>query len=211
MSNRNQKHSNPLGERIRLKRDSTDQSNGQTLISRRGFLYGAIGAGALVAVGVGATISSSMPAVGEPDVSHLDVPENALTTLNELEVIDDYEDAVRLLGTFELPYGTLIWVNDDDLAACLLPTESGSPLAQIGLLSLGSGTLNTVRQKAVGADERYEIYDVRTTSKGMKIVSTQPPSALTAHILSPRHGTVRQKSGTRKPARALTRFPISPD
>ena len=167
MSNRNQKHSNPLGERIRLKRDSTDQSNGQTLISRRGFLYGAIGAGALVAVGVGATISSSMPAVGEPDVSHLDVPENALTTLNELEVIDDYEDAVRLLGIFELPYGTLIWVNDDDLAACLLPTESGSPLAQIGLLSLGSGTLNTVRQKAVGADERYEIYDVRTTSKGM--------------------------------------------
>ena len=145
----------------------TDRSSNQTLVSRRGFLYGALGVGALAAVGVGAAVTSSLPDVGDPDINYLEVPDNALTSLAELDVVDDYEDVVTLLGTFELPYGTLVWANDDDIAACLLPTEVGSPLAQIGLLLLGSGTLNTVVQKAIGADERFEIYDVRATSKGM--------------------------------------------
>ena len=145
----------------------TERSNSQTLISRRGFLYGAAGVGALAAVGVGAAISSSLPDAGDSTVDYLEVPDNALTSLAELEVIDDYEDVVALVNTFELPYGTLVWSNDGDLAACLLPTDTGSPLTKIGLLLLGSGTLNTVVQQALGADERFEIYDVRATSKGM--------------------------------------------
>jgi len=147
--------------------EPTDRSASQTLISRRGFWSGAVGVGTLAAVGVGAAVTKALPDVGDPGISYLEVPDNALTSLAELDVVDDYEDAVTLLGTFELPYGTLVWVNDDDLAACLLPTELGSPLAQIGLLLLGSGTLSTVVQQAVGDDERFEIYDVRATSKGM--------------------------------------------
>ena len=49
-------------------------SGPRTLISRRGFLYGAIGAGALAAIGVGATVSSALPDMGTPDVEHIDVP-----------------------------------------------------------------------------------------------------------------------------------------
>ena len=142
-------------------------SGPRTLISRRGFLYGAIGAGALAAIGVGATVSSALPDMGTPDVEHIDVPENALTTLAELEVLDDAESVVRLVNRFELPYGTLVWANDDDVAACLLPTETGSPLAQVGLLSLGSGTLVTILKEAVSSSERFEIYDVRATSRGV--------------------------------------------
>ncbi len=145
----------------------TDRSGNQTILSRRGFLYGAVGVGALAAVGIGATIANSLPDAGDPSVEHLNVPENALTSLGELDVIEDPDDAVQLLRRFELPYGSLVWVNDDDVAACLLPTETGSPLAMIGILQLGNGTLNTVLQKAVGADERFEIYDVRATAEGM--------------------------------------------
>lgn len=149
-------------------RPSFEEGSGpRTLVSRRGFLYGAIGVGALAAVGVGATVSRALPDVGAPDIEHVEVPENALTTLAELEIIDDAEDVVRLVSQFELPYGTLVWANDDDVAACLLPTETGTPLAQIGLLSLGSGTLTTVMKQAMGTDERYEIYDVRATSRGI--------------------------------------------
>ena len=28
------------------------------------------------------------------------------------------------VGNYELPYGSLVWANDDDLAACLLPTPT---------------------------------------------------------------------------------------
>ena len=162
------KHSAPTGTPINPTPSApTERAEGQTLVSRRGFLYGALGVGALAVVGVGAAVSSSLPDIGEPDISYLEVPDNALTPLAELDVVDDYEDVVKLMGKFELPYGTLVWANDDDIAACLLPTEMGSPLAQIGLLLLGSGTLNTVVQKAVGSDERFEIYDVRATSKGI--------------------------------------------
>ena len=158
----------PRADQLRFQAPAPDARRGhESLLSRRGFLYGAIGVGALAAVGVGATVTSALPDVGTPDIEHIDVPENALTTLAELEVIDDAEDAVRLVSRFELPYGTLVWCNDDDIAACLLPTETGSPLAQVGLLFLDSGTLHTVLKQAVGTAERYEIYDVRATSSGM--------------------------------------------
>lgn len=167
MNTRMPRHSHKAAEQPKATPAPTERSNSRTLVSRRGFLYGAIGVGALAAVGIGTAVTSSLPDSGASDIDYLEVPDNALTTLNDLDVVDDYKDIVGLSNTFELPYGSLIWVNDDDLAACLLPTKVGSPLAQIGLLLLGSGTLNTVMQKAVGSSERFEIYDVRATSKGM--------------------------------------------
>lgn len=146
------------------------------LLTRRGFLYGAAGVGAAAAIGAGvfafnATRGGDEPSAsasgGGGEVAALEVPESALTTLNELEVLDYAENRVQLAGTYDLTYGTLVWACDDDVAACLLPTEKGSPLAQIGLLNLGSGNLTTVRTKAEGAADRFEIYDVRATSSGL--------------------------------------------
>ena len=145
---------------------STARPNAETLVGRRGFLYGAAAVGALAVVGIGTTVANTMPDSGT-DVDHLDVPETSLTTLAEFEVIDDADSMVQLVSTFELPYGSLVWVNDEDVAACLLPTETGSPLAMVGILHLGSGMLSTVLQQAVGAAESFEIYDVRATSSGL--------------------------------------------
>ena len=144
----------------------TDRPNAETLVGRRGFLYGAAAVGALAVVGIGTTVANTLPDSGN-DVDHLDVPETSLTTLAEFEVIDDAESMVQLMSTFELPYGTLVWANDEKVAACLLPTEAGSPLSMVGILHLGSGMLSTVLQQAVGAAESFEIYDVRATSSGL--------------------------------------------
>ena len=66
-----------------------ERPSAQTLIGRRGFLYGAAGVGALAVVGVGATLASSFPGGDDSGIEHLDAPENALTSLAEFEVIDD--------------------------------------------------------------------------------------------------------------------------
>lgn len=137
-----------------------------TLISRRKFLYGAAGVGALAVAGVGVAAYSAASGTSD-EVAYLKVPESSVTSLAELDVIDNAEDMVSPIAEHEIPYGTLVWVNDDSMAACLLPTETGSPLTQIGVLALGSGDMTTVREKAVGADEHFEIYDVRGTSEGL--------------------------------------------
>ena len=71
---------------------------------------------------------------------------------------------MSLAGSFELPYGTLVWASDDSIAACLVPTDQGTPLTQVALLSLGSGAYPIVLEQAVGSDLGFEIYDVRATS-----------------------------------------------
>lgn len=137
------------------------------LMTRRRFLYGAIGVGAVAAVGIGAAALGGSMSSGDPTISTLDVPKDALSTLNDFEALETYENSVRKIGEFDLPYGTLIWASDESTAACLLPTESGSPLAQVALLHLGSGSSDTVLEKAVGAADGFEIYDVRANSAGI--------------------------------------------
>lgn len=147
--------------------DTQRQSNSQLLVSRRAFLYGTAAAGAAAAaVGLGLVGCGSIGGDGGA-VSYLKVPESSLVTTNDFEALESYDDKIELLNTFEIPYGTLVWASDEEVAACLLPTSSGSPLAQIGLLFLGSGELDTVLSSAIGTPEHFEIYDVRATSHGL--------------------------------------------
>ena len=151
-------------------RPSVNQSSApreEALISRRRLLYGAVGVGALAAVGVGAFAYNAAQNGSSDEIPYLDAPASALTTLNDFEALDDAAGSVQLVGDFDLPYGSLVFANDEKIAACLLPTETGSPLAQVGLLFLGSGMLDTVLEKAMGFTESFEIYDVRANSSGM--------------------------------------------
>lgn len=142
------------------------EPNENLLVSRRAFLYGTAGASAALTLGAGLAGCGVVIPEGD-DVSYLEVPESSLYTLNEFEALDGPEGKIQQIGQFEIPYGTLVWADDEDIAACLLPTDSGSPLARIGLLHLGSGTLDTVVKQAVSTDGRFEIYDVRATSAGL--------------------------------------------
>ena len=143
------------------------EADESTLMTRRRFLYGAVGVGAVAAIGIGAATCSKSADVSDSGVTALDVPKDALSTLSDFEALESYEGSVQKVGEFDLPYGTLVWANDESVAACLLPTESGSPLAQVGLLFLGSGSYDTVLEKAIGAAESFEIYDVRANENGL--------------------------------------------
>lgn len=142
------------------------ETNKSPLLSRRAFVYGAVGVGAVAAVGVGAVAMSRRGDTSSETLDTLAVPQDAVVTQNDFEAIDDYLMQIKLRGTFDIPYGTLIWANDPDIAACLVPTESGSPLAKIAILHLSTGLLQNIREEAVGKADGFEILDVRANSAG---------------------------------------------
>ncbi len=138
---------------------------GDVVISRRTLIYGAIGAGVVAAgaFGVSKFIGSSS---NDEESDILSVSEDAVTASTDLTEIEN-PGGVYLLAYLQLPYGTLIWNNDDEYAALLLPTETGAPLTQVGLLRLSSGYYFTIMTQAIGASDGFEIYDVRAISNGM--------------------------------------------
>ncbi len=139
---------------------------GKLLLSRRSFLYGAIGVGAVAAVGGGAAVYIASQN-GDADLEYLEVPTSAVTQLGDLTLVEDPSTRLSFYGSVDLPLGSLLWCNSNDVAACLIPTATGSPLAQIALLMLGSATYTVVLSEAVGASEGFEIYDVRATASGV--------------------------------------------
>lgn len=149
-------------------------NGGEILLTRRHFLYGALGVGALAAVGGGASVIIEQTK-SDPDdnLVVLEVPESAVLSstseefTNTFAAVDDPATLMNQVGNFELPYGSLVWASDDDVAACLLPTDTGKPLTQVALLALNSGNYPIVLEQAVGIEEGFEIYDVRATSSGL--------------------------------------------
>ena len=140
-------------------------SNANVLITRRNLLLGAAGLGVVAAGAAGAMALSNRESDTE-EISTLKVPEDAVFDLESCAEVDTF-DAFEKVGDFELPFGTLLWANDDTIAACLFPTEEASPLVHMGILHLPSGASYTMRESAVGAEEGFEIYDVRASSSGM--------------------------------------------
>ncbi|WP_449133419.1 hypothetical protein [Senegalimassilia sp.] len=140
---------------------------GQTLITRRGLLLGALGVGVVAAVGGGAAAVVSSQNNKAPDIQTLKVPTDAVSTISDLSQVDNVDDCMTKLGEYDLPYGTLVFANDSKFACCLLPTEKAKPLAQVATLSLSSGTYTVVLDKAQGQDDGFEIYDARCTSQGV--------------------------------------------
>ncbi|MDO4182750.1 MAG: Tat pathway signal protein [Coriobacteriia bacterium] len=140
--------------------------NSQLVVSRRHLLYGAIGVGVIAA---GTTAAGALGLLGHDDTADLtilSVPTSAVTTSEELSEVE-LSAHFGLVGDFEMPYGTLVWCNDPDVAACLVPGEAAKPLTQVQLLYLGNGGTKTIVGQAVGQDEGFEIYDVRATSDGV--------------------------------------------
>ena len=148
-------------------------NGGEVLLTRRHFLFGAIGVTALAAAGGAASVVLKQREEAAGNVTVLEVPASAVTALNTsasesaFTLVEDASARMGLSVRAELPYGSLVWASGDDVAACLLPTEEAKPLAQVGLLSLGSGNLSTVLERAVGQEEGFEIYDVRATASGL--------------------------------------------
>ena len=140
-------------------------SNGDILLTRRHFLYGAAGVGVLAAAGTGAKAYTSAKAE-QNAITVLAVPKSAVTESTDLTEVEN-GGKMNLSAEIELPYGALMWATNDDVAALLLPTETGSPLATVSILRLTSGYYFSIINQAVGAAEGFEMYDVRASAEGV--------------------------------------------
>ena len=146
--------------------DPNDGKGGGLVLSRRNLIIGAVGVGALAALGGGAAFISSQSAQND-DVVTLEVPESAVTSSDDLGDASPAEVHMTLAGSFDLEYGTLVWASDDQVAACLVPGETANPLCQAGILSLSSGNLTILLERAQGTAEGFQIYEARATSHGL--------------------------------------------
>lgn len=138
----------------------------ELLLTRRGFLYGAAAVSAAAVVGVG-TYAATGGFSGEQSTPALAVGVDSVFTTEDCSYIEGADEHLRTAQAISMPYGTMVWATDPDVAACLLPTEEGTPLTQVGLIDLNAGEARTVLEAAVGAAEGYEIYDARATSAGL--------------------------------------------
>ena len=145
---------------------SGGSAGGGPILSRRNLVIGAVGVGALAALGGGAAFLSSQSSQDD-EIVVLDVPESAVSSSDNLGDASPVEEHMAPSGSFDLEYGTLVWASDDQVAACLVPGETANPLCQAGILSLSSGNLTILLERAVGTAEGFQIYEARATSHGM--------------------------------------------
>lgn len=146
--------------------DEKEMTGPEILLTRRHFLYGALGVGALAIAASHPSTVTFAHADDEDEISILEVPEDAVFSLENCTEIPS-TDAVYLAAQFQLPYGSLIWNNNESFAACLLPTETAHPLTQAGVVYLGSGTHSVLLETAVEHEQGYDIYDVRLNDHGI--------------------------------------------
>jgi hypothetical protein len=146
------------------------------LLSRRQFL-GALAATGAAAATAGAVLVSGCSS-GDGDGSELEniVSQNAgdasIDTLEvEVEQVvesSDYDEApwtdyLKLTKTWELPYGTLLFMEAPSLCTLLMPGDAAGSLMQLALLDVNNGTVSVLLEHAQGQDEGYVIYDARAS------------------------------------------------
>lgn len=155
-------------------------------ITRRGFVRGAFGVAAAATLGGAALTGTACSSggnetdTGSASSSAESAAESILSSLSPIEVTQDRvfttegcaylenaAEAVILAAQAHLPYGTMLWASDNDCAACLLPCETSDPLTKVGVLSFDTGIMTTVLKEAVGAQNGFEIYDVRANRQGV--------------------------------------------
>lgn len=146
---------------------SAKKTGPEVLLTRRNLLIGAGAIAGIAALGGGISLAtSSLGGSKEATVDSISVPEDAVESLSDYNQVD-YNQHVKLAGSYKLTYGTLVWADNDTLAACLVPGESASPLNTVSLLNLSSGKTTSVLSAAQGAGDGYEIIDVRCSENGL--------------------------------------------
>lgn len=137
----------------------------EVLLTRRNLLIGAGVVGGMIAVGGISSAASSAFSSAE-NIETLSVPADSVTELANLSEIP-YGDYVKLSISKTLPFGSLVWADNDTVAACLCPTEQSHPLNTIRLFYFASANLVEVLKEPQGMDEGFDIYDVRCSTEGV--------------------------------------------
>lgn len=149
---------------------STGQANAsgfspEVLLTRRNLLIGAGIVGGIAAIG-GISSAASSAFTETETIESISVPESAVTELSTLNEVT-WSDYIKLSTSYKLPYGTLVWADNNSVAACLVPQEESHPLNTIRLFYFSSANAVEVIKNAQGADEGFEIFDVRCSTEGI--------------------------------------------
>lgn len=136
---------------------------GDFIITRRQFFGGIAAIGALAGVSVAASAVRRNQAQ-QNAANEIQVSSDAVATLSDYTETDP-SDMFTQTGSYRLPFGTQTWCTDDNVAACLVPTEQASPLNQLQMLDLSNGTTTMLLDQAQGESEGYDIYDARITGR----------------------------------------------
>jgi len=137
---------------------------GNFVITRRQFFGGIAAVGALAGVSVIAS-NIHQNQVQQQTAASLQVSPDAVQVLSDYTEAN-VDDMFRQAGSYDLPFGTLVWCNDNNVAACLEPTDSAAPLNHLQMLNLSNGTTTMLLEQAQGQADGYDIYDARITSRG---------------------------------------------
>lgn len=145
----------------------------QCAITRRAFVRGVA---CIAAAGAAAVAGSALPFAEDGSqrfawaaddvVDAIAVSQESVFTTDDCEYIENLEGKITMTSQMSLPYGTIVWADDPNVACCLLPCETSNPLTQVGMLALTSGELATVLENAIGANDGFQIYDARLNSSG---------------------------------------------
>ena len=158
------------GARVPVPNSARQAENADLLVSRRGFLSGTLKAGVGLGLAGGALASATqLTACGsdEDEIVPLSVSSDSVTTAEELEEMDSFSSMVTPFATWDLPYGTMLFNNTQDMCVCLVPTDTASPLTNVYTLNPLTGETHRVIRYAMGTDEGFEVYDARGTSRGL--------------------------------------------
>ena len=128
------------------------------VLSRRGFLKGAAGAGALATVGALAGCRK-----GKDGSAGLMVSSSNLVTTDDFEEAW-FDDVLSCDVDVELDAGTMAWGIDDQYALLMRTGEGAHPLNTLGLFNLQTGNDSSLLDQAIGADEGFDIYEARASS-----------------------------------------------
>ncbi len=148
---------------------SRQEGTSEVAVSRRSFLGGTLKTGALLGLAGGtlAATSSMTGCSSEEEIDPLTVSSENVSSFDSLEELETPDDMFEQVASWEMPYGTVVFSNSADMAVCLVPMDSASPLTNVYTLDLLSGDRTCVLDEAMGTDDGFEIYDVRGTEDGL--------------------------------------------
>jgi hypothetical protein len=144
-------------------------------LTRRGFVAGALGAGAAALAAGSAAALSACSTGDEKELTNLasqDVSDEDIETLHvgvdQVVKAADLEEApfgdyLKEQASYELPFGSLFSPIDSSSALVLSPGAQGEAFRKIGVLDLTSGDVLILVDKPVGDARGMVIYDARAT------------------------------------------------
>lgn len=153
----------PLKENLSRELVEFNTPQGPISITRRTALIGAglLGLASVVTQGIGALTNKKS---GPNPADSLTVSKDQVFSRDTCQEVP-LSDHLRLVRSFDMPTGTLIYSNSDTLACALVPSKTAHPLVSIQSIQLGAGNQNTLLQKALNHEDGFDILDARMSDE----------------------------------------------